>query len=343
FPDGYRLMTGEVVTPGLIDAHSVAGLAGILNIPHDQDQLEKSDPIQPDLRAIDAYNPREELITWLRELGVTTVHTGHGPGALISGQTMTVKTRGETISEALIDSTTMVAFSLGPIVEVNFKKPGTRAKSVAMLREALLEAEAYRSKRQDDDAANDGKRELGNEVLSQVLNGDLPALVTAQRATEIMSALRLAEEFGLKIVLDGAAESYLLIDEIKEAGVPVILHPTMARPSGEMENITFETAKLLHDAGISVALQSGYEGYVPKTRVVLFEAALAAANGMSFEDALATITVEPARILGIEDRVGTLTVGKDADIVLFDGDPFEYTTHGCGVIIEGEIMSETCR
>ncbi len=336
-PSGIKTLTASVVTPGLVDAHSVVGLAGIYNYYHDQDQLETSDPIQPELRAIDAYNPREELVEWVRDLGVTTVHTGHGPGALVSGQTMVVKTYGDTISEVLVDSTAMVAFTLGPSVERNFKSPGTRAKGVAMIRDALLEARAYGAKEDRDG------RELDKEILGRVLIGEIPALITAQRATEIMSALRLAEEFGFRLILDGAAESYLVVDEIKAAGVPVILHPTMARPSGEMENITFETAATLRRAGIPVALQSGFEGYVPKTRVVLFEAALSAANGLSFEEALATITIDAARIVGVDSRVGSLASGKDGDVVLFDGDPFEYATHVCGVVIEGVVVSEECR
>ena len=336
-PSGMRTLSARVVTPGLVDAHSVVGLAGIYNYYHDQDQLETSDPIQPDLRAIDAYNPREELVEWIRNLGVTTVHTGHGPGALVSGQTMVVKTHGETISDVLVDSTAMIAFTLGPSVERNFDSPGTRSKGVAMIRAALLEAQAYAAKEDPEG------RELDKEILARVLDGDIPALITAQRATEIMAALRLAEEFGFRLVLDGAAESYLLVDEIKAAGVPVILHPTMVRASGEMENATLETAARLREAGIAVALQSGFEGYVPKTRVVLFEAALAAANGLSFEEALATITIDAARIVGVEERVGSIEEGKDGDVVLFDGDPFEYTSHVCGVVIEGMVVSEECK
>lgn len=336
-PEGMEVMEAAVVTPGLVDAHSVVGLGGIYNYGHDQDQLETSDPIQPELRAIDAYNPREELVAWLRSLGVTTVHTGHGPGALISGQTMVVKTAGATIGDVLVDSTTMLAFTLGPGVEENFEKPGTRSKSVAMLREALLEAREYGEK---DPPEN---RDLGKEMLLRVLSGEIPALITAQRATEIMSALRLAQEFGFQLVLDGAAESYLLVDEIREAGVPVILHPSMVRASGEMENATFETAAMLRAAGIPLAFQSGREGYVPKTRVVLFEAALAAANGLSFYEALAAITIEAARILKVDDRVGSLAAGKDGDVVLFDGDPFEYTSHVCGVVIDGTVVSDSCK
>lgn len=337
-PAGYRTLTARVVTPGLVDAHSVVGMAGYLNQRQDQDQLETSSPIQPELRAIDAYNTREELVAWLRDFGVTTVHTGHGPGALASGQTMIVKTVGDNLAEALVDSATMVAFTLGPSVSGNFKSPGTRPKSIAMLRTELLKAREYMRKQDSADAA----RDLKLEALAAVLRGEMPALVTAQTATDILGALRLADEFGFELVLDGAAESYLVLDEIRRAGVPVILHPTMVRPGGEMRNATVETAPKLRAAGIPVALQSGYEGYVPKTRVVLFEAGQAAANGLSFEDALRTITIDAARIIGADRRVGSLEPGKDGDVVLFDGDPFEYTSHVCGVVVDGKVVSERC-
>ena len=133
----------------------------------------------------------------------------------------------------------------------------------------------------------------------------------------------------------------MLLDEIKAAGVPVIVHPTMYRAFGETENLSFETASKLHKAGIPVALQSGYESYVPKTRVVLFEAAVAAANGLTFDQALATITIDAARILGVDGRVGSLEPGKDGDLALYDGDPFEYTSHCTGVIINGQVVSES--
>jgi len=341
-PSGYRTLEAKVVTPGLVDAHSVVGLAGYLNQPHEQDQLERTNAIQPELRAFDAYNAGEFLVEWIRDYGVTTVHTGHGPGALMSGQTMVVKTRGSNVGEALVDSVTMVAMTLGPEVSANYGgRPGTRSKGVALIRAELIKAQEYARRR--GERGQDGPRDLKLETLARVLAGEIPALITAQRATEILAALRLQKEFGFRLVLDGAAESYLVIDEIREAGVPVILHPTMARQSGTLENATFETARLLREAGITVALQSGFEGYVPKTRVVLFEAAMAAAYGLPFEDALRTVTIDAARVIGVADRVGSLERGKDGDVVLFDGDPFEYTTYVCGVIIEGQVVSERCR
>lgn len=342
-PSGYRTLEARVVTPGLIDAHSVVGLAGYLNQPHDQDQLERSSPIQPALRAFDAYNAREPLVEWVRDYGVTTLHTGHGPGALISGQTMLVKTRGENVGEAIMDSMTMVAFTLGPDVSRNFDGgPGTRAKGVAMLRERFVAAREY-ARGRSGGAEERPARDLDLEVLAAVLAGDVPALVTANRVSEILAALRLREEFGFRLVLDGAAEAYLVPDEIRAAGVPVILHPTMARHGGTLSHATLEAAQKLAAAGIPFALQSGYEGYVPKTRVVLFEAAMAAGYGLPFDQALASITSGAAAILGIGDRVGSLERGKHGDVVLFDGDPFEFTSHVCGVIIEGVVMSETCR
>ena len=176
-----------------------------------------------------------------------------------------------------------------------------------------------------------------------MLRHELPLLVTAHRARDILTAIRISNEFNLKIVLDGAAEAYLVIDEIKDAGVPVIVHPTMYRATGETENLSFETAAKLKAAGIPIALQSGYEGYLPRTRVVLLEAGVAAAHGLDFEEALGTITIEAATLLGMADRIGSLEVGKDADVALFDGDPFEYTTHCIGVIANGEVVSQEIR
>jgi imidazolonepropionase-like amidohydrolase len=186
-------------------------------------------------------------------------------------------------------------------------------------------------------------RSLGMEALARALRREIPLLITAHRAHDLLAALRLSQEFNLRIILDGAAEAYLVADAIKAAGVPVILHATMVRARGETENLSMETAATLRKAGIPVALQSGYESYVPKTRVVLFEAAIAAAHGLSFVDALATVTIDAARILGIAGRVGSLEAGKDADLALFDGDPFEYTSHVVGVVIDGRVVSQEAR
>lgn len=346
-PEGFSVVEAKVVTPGLVDARTVVGLAGYMNQPHDQDQLDTSAPVQPQLRAIDAYNPDEMLIAWLRGFGVTTIHTGHGPGALVSGQTMIAKTIGNTADAAVVVPRAMVAANLGPdAMAEGGKAPGTRAKQIAMLRAALLaaketEAAPKAGKKGEAKAGPDKPPSLEVQTMRDVLAGKLPLLVTANRAQDIMSALRLKQEFGIDLVLDSAAEAYLLTDQIKAAGVKVILHAPMVRQYGEFENASFTTGSVLKAAGIPFAYQSGFEGYVPKTRVVLFEAGIAAANGLAWNDALASITIDAARVIGMEQRIGSLEVGKDGDVALFDGDPFEYASHAVGVVIGGNVISQT--
>ena len=332
-PPDLPVRRAAVVTPGLIDAHATVGLTGVLNIPHDQDQLERSAAAQPELRAIDAFNPRDELVGWLRGLGVTTVHTGHAPGALVSGQTMVAKLHGRSIDADVVVPLAMVAVTLGDGGRgAGGKSPGTRAKSVAMLRELLQKTREYAAKRaKDEDAAID----LGLEVMAQVLAKEVPLLVPAHRAHDLQSALRVAREFDVRVVLDGAAEAYLLLPELRAAGVWVLPHPTMARSGGELKNATMELPKLLLDAGVPFAIQSGFEGYVPKTRVVLWEAGVAIGHGLPAADALRALTLDAARLLGLDARIGSLEVGKDADLALWDGDPFEYTTHCLGTVIDG--------
>lgn len=336
-PSGWDVVEAPVVTPGLIDAHSVVGLAGWLNYDHDQEQLELSAPAQPELRAIDAYDARAPLIDWIRSLGVTTVHSGHAPGTLIAGQTLIAKTTGDTVEDAVIVPRAMVAATLGTSALREGKdSPGTRAKLAALLRAELVKAREYVKKRQ---GKKPPPRDLRLEALADVLAGDVPLMITAHRSRDIMTALRLAEEFGFRLVLDGGAEVYEVLDQVKRAGVPVIVHPTMARASGERQNLAMDTAARVQAAGIPVALQSGYESYVPKTRVVLFEAAIAWAygreHGMSRDDALRLITLDAAALLGLEDRIGSIERGKDADLALHDGDPFEYTSHCIGTVIDG--------
>lgn len=339
-PAGYKVLKAKFVTPGLIDAHTVVGLSGILNQTHDQEQVEKSAPLQPELRAFDSYNPRDPLVEYVRQFGVTTLHTGHGPGALISGQTMIVKTLTNEFETALVVPAAMIAATLGDSATTGADKPpGTRAKAIAMLRTELIKAREYAVKRAKPDEDKRAARDLRLDELVSLLEGKKPLLVTVHRHQDILAVLRLAAEFKLRIVLDGVAEAHLVLDEIKRSGFPVILHPTMLRAGGEAENLSYETAAKLKKAGIPFALQSGYESYVPKTRVVLFEAALAAAHGLTRDEALASITLDAARLLGLGERLGSIEPGKDADLALYDGDPLEYTTHCVGVVILGQVVS----
>jgi imidazolonepropionase-like amidohydrolase len=333
-PQNYKKVSAKVVTPGLIDARTVVGLNGYLNQPNDQMALEASSAMQPELRAIDSYNPEERLIEWLRGFGITTIQTGHQPSALISGQMMIAKTIGKTVEDVTINPSSMISVTLGDsAIMSGGRSPGTRAKQASMLREMLLKASNYKGE----------PRDLKLEMMQKVIKREIPLLVNANKSQDIITAIRIAKEFNIRIVLDGASEAHLVIPQIKEAGISVIVHPTMQRAGGETENLTLENAAKLKNAGILIAIQSGFEGYVPKTRIVLFEAAIAAANGLSFRDALASITIDAAKILGIDKQVGSLEAGKDGDIALYDGDPFEYTSHCIGTIINGKIVSEVVR
>jgi imidazolonepropionase-like amidohydrolase len=338
-PAGYAVHECAVATPGLVDVRSTVGLTGMFNVPADQDQEDGSSAVQPQLRAIDAYNPRERLVSYVRSFGVTTVHTGHAPGGLVTGQTLIAKTRGETVDEAVIVPAKAVVATIGPMAQRG-DSPGTRAKIMEMLRNELFAGQRRvesESKAASDEGAEPPGRDLKLEAWAAVIRGEMPLIVTANRAQDIDNAFRLADEFGFKLWLDSAAEAYLFTDELKERGVPVLLHPTMLRAWGEVSNASYETAKHLHGAGVTFAIQSGFEGYVPKVRVVLFEAAVAAGyGGLGFEPALRAVTIDAARILGLDARVGSLEPGKDGDVAMYDGDPFEYTTHCVGVLIEGE-------
>ena len=340
-PEGMKVLRHKVSVPGLIDGHSTVGFSGLLNQPHDQDQVERSAPMQPELRAIDAYNPKDPLVRFLSNRGITTVHTGHGPGALISGQTLIAKTFGNTIDETVIVPEAMIAATLGDSIRnTEGKAPGTRSKAMAMLRSELLSAQAFMKKRSVAKSGQEPDRSLRMEALIQVLRRERPLLITAQKSIDIMGALRLAKEFNVQLILDGASDAHLLIQEIKTSGVSVIIHPLMTYPRGEMENMNLETPSLLQKAGIPFIFQSGYEAYVPKTRVVLWEAGMAAGNGLSFDQTLYAVTLGAARLLGIQGRVGSLEIGKDGDLALFTGDPFEWTTRCTGTIINGRLVSD---
>ena len=342
-PEGYKIFETKVLSPGLVDARTLVGISGSLNIPTDQDQLDKTSPIQPDLRAIDAYNPEEKLVKVVRDYGITTIHTGHGVGALVSGQTMIAKTKVGTVETVVVQSLSMLAMTLGPSVSSNFTSPGTKAKQMAMIRTEFIKAQSYQKKQTEKDTTKRPAADLKMDALVKLLNGEIKALITANSSNDIMSAIRLAKEFNFKLVINGAAEAYRLIPEIKAANAEIVLHATMARNAGDMVNMNRESAAILTAAGIPVSIESGFEAYVPKTRIILFEAGQTMAHGLSFDEALKTITLNPARLLGIEKRVGSIEKGKDADLVLYNGDPFEYLTKVCVVIIDGMVVKEECK
>ena len=345
-PPGAEVHEGAVLTPGLIDGWATAGLTGPENKGFDQDHAEQRAPVQPELRALDGYHPADPLVGWIRGFGVTTINAGPSPGQPVSGRTLLTSTAPAPAGSVAYVDDAFVVFSLGEQPKRRFGDEGaaSRMGSAALIRQTLAAAQEYQQRRQLRGAER-APVDLGMEALVDLLNGQRRALFHAHRADDLLTALRIAEEFELDIVLAGGAEAWLVRDQIAEAGVPVLIGPVMSRSwrSGEQRNSSFAAAGLLADAGVPVAFMSGYEGYVPKVRVVLWEAAVAGANGLGAERTLEALTLAPAKILGIDDRVGSIEVGKAADLVLFDGDPFEYASHACLVVIAGQILSQECR
>lgn len=342
-PDGYEILEAKVVTPGFIDMRSIVGLSGAYNVDADQDQDEETGPDQAELRAIDAYNPDELLVDVVNRYGVTTMQVGPGRANVIAGQAAIVKSHGHTLREVLVRSPSAMIFNLGERPKSTYrrdnKEPTTRMASAAIIREGLMAARSYeearkRAKKSDKAFA----RDLKKEGLLAVLNGEIPAMIMANRSDDIMTAIRIAKEFDIDLWLDNGAEAYLVADQIRAAGAPVVVHPAMQRPASfETLNTSLENPVFLRDKGVTLAFQTGTESYVPKTRILLFEAAMFRANGLTMEQTLQAMTMTPARIMKIDDRVGSIERGKDADLVLFDGDPFEYVTHVTAVVTGGEI------
>ncbi len=282
---------------------------------------------------------------WVRELGVTTVQTGPSPGAPVGGRTVVARTAAaplESVSHSLDGS---LVLTLGEQPKWSFGSLGARTRmgSVALIRQAFADAEEHRVRRRLSLADRPGS-DIGLDALIDVIEGRRQVVVVAHRANDLLTALRLGEELGFVPVLAGASEASVVREAIVEAGASVWVGPIMTRHGpGEREHAHLQNAALLADAGVRIGFTSGFEGYVPKVRVVLWEAALAAANGLGPERALRALTLDAAAILGIDDRVGSIEVGKEADLALFDGDPFEYASHVCAVVIAGEVVSEACR
>jgi imidazolonepropionase-like amidohydrolase len=349
-PDGYTALKAAFVTPGLIDADTTAGISGAYNIPADQDEDEATDPNTADVRTLDSFNPHERLLKVLNQYGVTTVQSAPGPRNPIAGRAGIFKTAGTepaTVEQLAIRQESAMVFNLGETPKATYgkkeKAPSTRMKTAEIIRHALSDAKAYEEKwdkwkKDGSDISKQPSRDMKLEALLPVVDGKLPAIFNAYRADDIDTAIRIGSEFHLRYMLASVTEGYLMVDVIRRAGVPCLAGPVMQRfESLQTANATFESPAILKRAGIPIALMTGYETYVPKNRIVLFEAGIAAANGLGMEETLRTVTSSAAKILGVDDRVGSLAPGKDADIALFDGDPFEYTSHALAVLTSGQV------
>ncbi|MGS2721661.1 amidohydrolase family protein [Paraglaciecola aestuariivivens] len=338
-PTNADVIEADVVTPGFIDSHTMVGVNGAFNISSDQDAFEKVDNMGAEYRILDSFNPNETLIKHARKFGVTTIHVTPQPAAPVGGVSAIFKTAGNTADEMALRTEAAMMFNLGEAPKNYFKSSGgptTRMATAALIRESLYKAKAWSKKDK-----NKRKPDLAMQALAKVLSGEIEAIFTAHSEHDISTALRIAKEFKLKPIINYGTEGYLMRHILRAAGATIITAPTMQRSSpGEKQNASLEAARFYHAANIPFVFSSGYEGYVPKTRVLLWEMAIAVANGLDKQSAIKAATSTPAKLWGLSKNIGSIEKGKDADLVLYQGDPFEYTSKVTGVYIKGQRVSE---
>jgi imidazolonepropionase-like amidohydrolase len=350
--------TGKVVMPGLIDAHChVAVFADGVGWEH-ADGNEMTDPITPHMRALDAVHPEDMAFKDLIAAGVTTVLTGPGSGNLIGGQGICLKTVPKpTVDEMILLEPAGMKMALGEnpkrVYGEQKKTPSTRMGNAAVLRAALIDAQNYlaRWRRYDEELSAHQKkvragdkeseppkppdRDLKLEALGKVLRRELKARVHAHRADDMLTAIRIAEEFNLDLTLEHATEGYKIASILAAKGIPVTAGPILfSRAKVELREMTPKNPGLMAKAGVKVSIQTDEMSAV---QYLTMNAALAVREGMPEEDALRAITINPAEIIGVADRVGSLQIGKDADVVVFSGHPFDYRTVAEMVVIDGQV------
>ena len=329
---------GGHVLPGFIDAHCHLGLYGAA--PQENDLNESPAPCTPQLRALDGVDPCNRYFEEARRAGVTCVHTGPGSANPIAGQSVLLKTAGTVIDDMVVRAPAAMKFALGENPKRVHKGhgPSTRMASAALIRDKLTQALNYEAKcarAAADSALDDPDFDVRLDALRPVAAGRLPAHFHAHRADDIATAVRIAREFGLDCAVVHGTEGHLIADFLAKEGVPVITGPFLTdRSKPELANLTMENTAILARAGVLTAICTDH----PETPIALlpFCAAMAARAGMDEEEALAAITVNAARILGVGDRLGSLAPGKDADIVVMDGHPFHWRTKATHVFIDGK-------
>lgn len=332
---------GKFVMPGLIDAHCHLGILEEVYQTEGDDINELSDPITPHLRAIDGVNPADLGFKDALRSGITTVYTGPGSGNVLGGLGMVMHTWGNVIDKMVLRNPAglKVAFGENPkrVYADQKKMPMTRMANAALLRENLVAAQEYLNKREK--SQNEVERNLKLEAISMVLKGDIPLRAHAHRADDIMTALRIAEEFSVDIILDHCTEGHLIADELALKNVQAVVGPSLiTREKVELKERTFKTAGVLASHGITVALMTDH----PATPIQYLPlcAALAVKDGMAEEEALKALTINPAKILGLEKEIGSIEPGKLADIVISDKPILQLEAVAERVLVKGQVVYE---
>ena len=341
-------LNGKFVLPGLIDAHCHIGMWEDGMGDEGSDGNEMTDPITPELRAIDGLNPFDRCFQEAREAGVTTAVTGPGSANVIGGQFAALKTYGRSIEEMTLRDPIAMKAATGenPKAVYAEKKvaPTTRMAIASLFRSTMTDAIEYQKGMAKEEDKPD--RDIAMDALLPVINRELTVKIHAHRADDILTGLRLAKEFNLKVTIDHCTEGYLIADVLKERlieqGAGIIIGPLLSERSKiELKNLSFSAPRVLEEAGIPFAMMTDHP--VIPIQFLALQAGIAVREGLSEETALRSITRNAAEIVGISDRVGTLEAGKDADIAVFDGHPFDYRTHCVLTLINGTIVHITLK
>ena len=333
--------TGLHIYPGFVEAHGHIGLDGYGIGYEGQDYNELNDPITPQLNAIDGINPFDEAFEYAREAGVTTVATGPGSSNVIGGTFTAIKTYGKRIDNMIVkDKVAMkCAFGENPKRCYKTKSIYSRMTTAAKLREMLYKAKEYNAKIKEagEDISKKPAFDYKLEALLPVVNKEIPLKAHAHRADDIFTAIRIAKDLDVKLTLEHCTEGHLIVDELVKENYPVAVGPSFGQATKvELKNKTFKTPGVLSKAGLNVSIITDCP-VIPLQYLPLC-AGLAVESGMDPFDALKAITINPARHLGIEDRVGSISVSKDADFVITDGVPFNIETKVRYTIIGSEIV-----
>ncbi len=336
---------GKLVLPGFIDAHCHLGMWEDGIGFEGADGNEATNPITPHLRAIDAINPMDRTFEEAREAGVTLVATGPGSANVIGGMFTAIKTYGNRIDDMIVKDPLAMkcAFGENPKNVYNDKKtsPSTRMAIAAELRNAIFTAKEYLSKKEaaGEDISKMPDFDMKKEALIPVLKKEIPLKAHAHRADDILTAIRIAKEFDLNLTLEHCTEGHLIVDHLVKEGYPAIVGPSLSdRSKFELKNLTFDTPGILSKAGMKIAIMT--DAPVIPLQYLPIAAALSVKSGMDENEALKAITINPAEILGLEETVGSIKVGKDADIVIWHEHPFKLEAKPSVVIINGEIVYE---
>lgn len=329
---------GSLVMPGIIEAHCHMGITEEKKGMEGDDCNENVNPVTPYLRAIDAINPMDAAFKDALQAGITSAMIGPGSANVVGGQFAFVKTHGRCIDDMIVKAPAAMKVAFGENPKVNYSgqgtSPSTRMAIAALLREELTKALTYRKKREKNE---DEETDFRYECWLPVLRGEIPLKAHVHRADDILTAVRIAREFHLRMTLDHCSEGHLIMEELKTAGFPAIVGPDMAsRNKIEVQNMAFKTAGLLAGHGILTAITTDHP--VSKIQFLPICAGLAVKAGMSLEEGLRSITINAAKICGVDDRVGSLAPGKDADIAVFDGNPMEVFTPTRYTLIDGKIV-----